>query len=226
MLWFSPNKFWSIGGRENLGTGISAVHSSERDLPLPEAIIGPWNIPDRNNENWLTTNNIKVVALPPAPPPPPEDVEDDVAASTKTIDVNAWDIQGTPSKSKAPTEAKAPLWRRVAKARALCDEASEAKYRELIKPTFDAYAADEIHEDELKRAKVVARDEATTEVDALSALDKEYAGLTAATEARVEAEKLLGAAIKAEAEASDAESKAADKVEKALKIIEQRVKGA
>lgn len=63
MLWFSPNKYWSIGLKEHLGTGISAVHSTERDLPLPDAIKGAWNIADRQEQAWISTQGIRVSPL-------------------------------------------------------------------------------------------------------------------------------------------------------------------
>jgi hypothetical protein len=66
MLWFSPNKYWSIGLKQYLGTGVSSVHTTQTDIPLPDMITGTWNIANRRNDDWLTTNCIKVTALSPA----------------------------------------------------------------------------------------------------------------------------------------------------------------
>lgn len=219
MLWFSPNQYWSIGVQEHLGGGVSAVHSLERGLELPEAITGEWHISDIKNEGWLKTSHIKVAVQPPTSRGGGDAPAD---SSRRSSPLPAGSLKERKLAIDAETEAerkhaKKSLETRVTKARALCDAAADAKYRRLINLAFEEYAADEIDEKELKLRKKVAREQATAEVGVLSDLDTAYGAYLAATAARGAAQEALRTALQAE-------DLAADKVHEALASIEQHVK--
>jgi hypothetical protein len=109
-------------------------------------------------------------------------------------------------------QARTALPERVAEARSLCTAAVDERYRALIKPAFDAWAADEIDEDELKARKPAARKQAAAEHEPLAALDGAYGAYTAAIAARVAAEA--------------AEEKAEAEVDAVVRAIEQQAAAA
>ena len=93
-----------------------------------------------------------------------------------------------------------------------------ARTEALIQPAVKDYVADKIDEDELKRRKKAAREQAAAEHEALSVLDKAYGAYTAATAARVAAEKALESAL-------EDEDEAAEKVEEAVLAIQAAAAG-
>jgi len=198
MLWFSPNRYWSIGTKDNLGTGISGVHSTERDCPLPERIRGPWHISDRRNQGWLNTENVQITNLSP----------------------DSSDSFGSPLPSRAatsPAAKNAPrqdLEGRVSNARRMCEEATDARYRELMNGAFEDYTNDRINEDDLQWRKQEARHQAEAGLEGLEILDEAYVAYAAATAARQAVEQALVEALKAEDDA-------ADRMEEALRDIEE-----
>jgi len=115
-----------------------------------------------------------------------------------------------------PKQAKAAMKARVAAARALYQEATDAKYRVLIKPALEAYTADDIDEEELKKRKLAARDRADGERPALKALDRAFSDYEKVIAARAAAEV---ARDKAEA----AEDKAEGKLGTALVRLSQAI---
>jgi hypothetical protein len=114
----------------------------------------------------------------------------------------------------------ATLEMRVARARFLglgASGASDAmvveRAKALTQPAMDAYLADVIDEDDLKRRKVAAREQAVAELDALGPVDEAYAAFESASAARMEAEQRFAIAMKEE-------GTAAAEVDKALRAIE------
>ena len=123
--------------------------------------------------------------------------ERDAEGRKRAIDVESEQVR---------KQAKTALETHVAEARSTCDAAIAVRVEALIQTAFKEYAADKIDEDELKRRKKAAREQADAEHETLSTLDKAYGAYTAATAARVAAEK--------------AEDEAADKLEEAVLAIE------
>ena len=102
----------------------------------------------------------------------------------------------TPRKRKrtAPGE----LETRVATARSLCSNAVDERALELIKPAVAEFMGDRIDEQELKRRKAQAREQAANEHPPLVRLDEAYADYKHALAARVQAEDTLDATVAAE----------------------------
>ena len=196
MLWYSPSGYWSIGVQDYLGTSSSAVHSTEAGLPLPEQITGTWHIADRHNEKWLATAAISVQALLGLASHRPGAVQ---AGEDGTPEEQGRYVLSVPVDSEQVRKrTKQTLETRIVKARFLCDEATDAKYHELIAHVLEEYANDTIDEEGLRLRKGAARREAETEQEAMTTLDREYDQYVEATAIRMAAEQALVAALKAE----------------------------
>lgn len=197
MLWFSPNQYWSIGTKDNLGSGTSGVHCMQPGVPLPEMITGPWHISDTHNQEWLTTDTIRITVLPPASNAPPT-----ISSHTRPQ-----------SMTESLQQVKKVLDVRAGNARDQYEAAAEAKFKELINLAFEDYAADRIDEAELARRKKAAREEAMpAERDKLARLELASRAYEAAT---VEAEALEQRL----ADALTAADEAAFKVDEALRNL-------
>ena len=87
---------------------------------------------------------------------------------------------------------------RVVGARSICTAAIDTRVRELIRPAFEQYAADQIDAAELDRVKAEAREKATAEYAPLPELDRASAEYTEAVSARTKAEAALSTSEAAE----------------------------
>ena len=215
MLWCDPKQYWSIGTKGDLGTFACSVYCRQTGVPLPENLTGVWAIYRRGAGGAgliFPPDAIKVTILPSASSSDTDVTitgartreERDAAGRKRAIDVESEQVR---------KQAKTALETHVAEARSTCDKAIAERAASLGHAAVLEYFADKIDEDELKRRKKAAREQAVAEHEALSALDKAYGAYTAATAARVAAEKALVAAEKALDTALKAEDEAADKVE-------------
>ena len=84
--------------------------------------------------------------------------------------------------------ASGALEERVVSARSVCTAAVDKRVRELIKPAFEQFAADQIDGAELDRLKTEARVKATREHAQLTELERASAEYTEAVSARTKAE--------------------------------------
>ena len=216
MLWFSPTKHWMIGPKAYPGRDSCQVFCNKKDVPLPENITGGWMIRHRN-KSWLPTDAIKVT-IPPSASTSDTDVTITGARTREERDAEgrkrAIDVESEQERKKAKTA----LETRVAEARSLCDATIDKRAHVLTAPAFEDYMSDKIDEDELKRRKKAAREQAAAEHESLSTLDKAYGAYTAATAARVAAEKALESAL-------EDEDEAAEKVEEAVLAIQAAAAG-
>ena len=90
--------------------------------------------------------------------------------------------------------ASGALEERVVSARSVCTAAVDKRVRELIKPAFEQFAADQIDGAELDRRKAAAREQATAEHAQLTELERASAEYTEAVSARTKAEAAEDAA--------------------------------
>lgn len=106
---------------------------------------------------------------------------------------------------KVEAEAQAALATRVAGAISTWSAVAEEEYRALVKPSFDAYVANEIDSAEMDRRKAAARQQARLArgQDGIAVLDAAYDDFVAACAATEAAEKALTAARTAQDEAED-----------------------
>ena len=100
----------------------------------------------------------------------------------------------TETPRKRGRAAAGALEERVVGARSVCTAAIDKRVRELIKPAFERWVAEEIDEATLKQRKAEAREKATAEHAPLTELDRASAAYTAAVEARREMEAAEDAA--------------------------------
>ena len=207
MLWCDPKQYWSIGTKGDLGTFACSVYCRQTGVPLPENLTGVWAIFRLGAGLSFPPDAIKVTILPSASSSDTDVTitgartreERDAAGRKRAIDVESEQVR---------KQAKTALETHVAEARSTCDAAIAVRVEALIQTAFKEYAADKIDEDELKRRKKAAREQAVAEDAPLTTLDKAYGVYVAATAARVAAEK--------------AEDDAADKVDEAVQVIVKR----
>ena len=178
-MWYSSGH-WRIGKKEKFGSGTSSLRISCH-VTLPQNITGTWKVLHKNNSQRLDSENIKVQVPPVRSSGDDEEVafvgersraERDADGRKRAIDVES---------ESARKQARAAFETRVATARSLCSAAADSEYRALTKPACDAYMADEIDEEELKKRKAAARAQAEARKTSLVALDAAFDAYLAVT---------------------------------------------
>ena len=139
-----------------------------------------------------------------APPPLPgaaTDQEEVIVVGERTFAQRdaecrkrAVDLEAETPRNKRVRGAAGALEERVVSARSVCTAAVDKRVRELIKPAFDQWVAEEIDEATLKQRRIEAREKATAEHAPLTELERASAEYTEAVSARTKAEAAEDAA--------------------------------
>ena len=104
----------------------------------------------------------------------------------------------TETPRKRGRAAAVALEERVVGARSVCTAAVDTRVRELIKPAFEQWLAEEIDEATLKQLRAEARAKATAEHAPLTELERASAGYMETVSARTKAEAALSTSEAAE----------------------------